>query len=171
MRLFIRKLYLCILVLLHSRMLLLRYQNDRSNYLHVFPCLRLSFPFILLEVIACIRLLLRLLSLVVLKWYKLSVNQESILFHTKRELINSWLSTARYYLKSIIVEVTDIKLLNKDTYQQFKAHQEQDREESYALIFFFFSTERIVINAKMHRQKMLQTRIPALENLYKTKLN
>ena len=120
MRLFIRKLYLCILVLLHSRMLLLSYQNDRSNYLHVFPCLRLSFPFILLEVIACIRLL---------------------------------------------------KLLNKDTYQQFKAHQEQDREESYALIFCFFSTERIVINAKMHRQKMLQTRIPALENLYKTKLN
>ena len=151
-------------------MLLLSYQNDRSNYLHVFPCLRLSFPFILLEVIACIRLLLRLLSLVVLKWYKLSVNQESILFHTKRELINSWLSTARYYLKSIIVKVTDIKLLNKDTYQQFKAHQEQDREESYALIFFF-STERIVINAKMHRQKMLETRIPALENLYKTKLN
>ena len=158
MRLFIRKLYLCILVLLHSRMLLLSYQNDRSSYLHVFPCLRLSFPFILLEVIACIRLLLRLLSLVVLKWYKLSVNQESILFHTKRELINSWLSTARYYLKNIIFEVTEIKLLNKDTYQQFKAHQEQDGEESYVLTFF--STERIMINSKMHRQEMFQNTDP-----------
>ena len=115
-------------------------------------CLSLSssnFSFILLQVIACVGLLLRLLSLVVLKLYKLSVNQELILFHTKRELINAWLSTARYDIKNIIFEVTEIKLLNKDTYQHFKAHQEQDGEESYVLTFL--STKRIMINSKMHR--------------------
>ena len=149
MRLFIHKLCLCILIILLSRMLLLSYQNDCSNYLCVFPCLPLIFPFILLQVIACVGLLLRLLSLVVLKLYKLSVNQELILFHTKRELINAWLSTARYDIKNIIFEVTEIKLLNKDTYQHFKAHQEQDGEESYVLTFL--STERIMINSKMHR--------------------
>ena len=66
-----------------------------------------------------------------------------------------------------LFEVTDIKLLNKDTCQQFKAHQEQDGGESY--VRNFFATRRIVINAKMHRQEMLQTRIPALENLCEVK--
>ena len=51
--------------------------------------------------------------------------------------------------------------------QQFKASQEQDGSESYVLKFF--ATGRIVINAKKHRQEMLQTRIPALENLYEVK--
>ena len=136
MRLFIGKIYLCILILLISPMWLLSYQNDRSNYLYVFLCLPLIFPFILLEVIACVRLLLRLKSLVLLMLYKLSVNQESILFHSKREITNSWLSTERYYLKKIIFEVTDIKLLNKDIcQQQFKAHKEQDGQESYVVFF------------------------------------
>ena len=49
--------------------------------------------------------------------------------------------------------------------QQFKARQEQDGSESYVLKFF--ATGRIVINAKMHRQEMLQTRIPEIF----TKLN
>ena len=105
--------------------------------------------------------------MVVLKLYDLSVNQESTSFQTKRELINLWLSTTRSYFKNNGFEVTDIKLLNKGTCQQFKAHQEQDGGESYVLNFF--ATRRIVINAKMHRQEMLQTRIPALENLYEVK--
>ena len=105
--------------------------------------------------------------MVVLKLYELSVNQESISFQTKRELIDLWLSTTRSYFKSNGFEVTDIKLLNKDTWQQFKAHQEQDGGESYVLNFF--TTGRIVINAKMHRQEMLQTRIPALKNPYEVK--
>ena len=53
--------------------------------------------------------------------------------------------------------------------QQFKAHQEQDEVKSYLLNFF--ATGRIVINAKMYRQEMLQTRIPALENLYEVKVS
>ena len=105
--------------------------------------------------------------MVVLKLYELSVNQELISFQTKRELINLWLPNARSYFKNNGFEVTDIKLLNKDTCQQFKAHQEQDGGESYVLNFF--ATRRIVINAKMHRQEMLQTRIPALENLCEVK--
>ena len=51
--------------------------------------------------------------------------------------------------------------------QQFKAHQEQDGGKSYLLNFF--ATGRIVINAKMYLQEMLQTRIPTLENLYEVK--
>ena len=80
--------------------------------------------------------------------------------------MNLWLSTTRSYFKNSGFEVTEIKLLNKDTCQQFKAHQEQDGGESY--VFNFFATGRIVINAKMHRQEPLKTRIPALKN---TKLN
>ena len=34
------------------------------------------------------------------------------------------------------------------------------------MFLIFFATGRIVINAKMHRREMLQTRILALENLY-----
>ena len=105
--------------------------------------------------------------MVVLKLYELSVNQELISFQTKGELINLWLSTARSYFKNNGFEVIDIKLSNKDTCQEFKAHQEQDGGESYALNFF--ATGRIVINAKMHRQEMLQTRIPALEILCEVK--
>ena len=77
------------------------------------------------------------------------------------------MSTTRSNLKNCSYEVTEKKLLNTDTCQQFKAHQEQDGGESY--IFFFFTIERIMINAKMHRREMLQTRIPALESLYKVK--
>ena len=63
--------------------------------------------------------------MVVLKLYELSVNQESISFQTKSELINLWLSTTRFYLQNNGFEVTGIKLLNKDTrqlllLQQFK---------------------------------------------------
>ena len=102
-----------------------------------------------------------------MKLYKLSVNQESISFQAKRELINLWLSTTKSYFKNNGFEVRDIKLLNKDTCQQFKAHQEQDGGKSYVLNFS--TAGRIVINAKMHQQEMLQTRIPALKNLYKLK--
>ena len=73
--------------------------------------------------------------MVVLKLYKLSVNQESVSFQTKGELINLWLSTTRSYLKNNGCEVTDIMLLNKDTCQQFKAHEEQNEGESYVLKF------------------------------------
>ena len=62
--------------------------------------------------------------MVVLKLYKLSVNQESISFQKKGELINLWLSTTRSYLKNNSSEGTDIMSLNKDRCQQFKAHQE-----------------------------------------------
>ena len=62
--------------------------------------------------------------MVVLRLYDLSVNQESTSFQMKRELINLWSSTTRTYFKNNGFEVTDIKLLNKDTCQQFQAHEE-----------------------------------------------
>ena len=74
--------------------------------------------------------------MVVLKLYELSVNQESILFQTKRELINLRVSTTRSYIKNNGFEITDIKLLNKDTCQHFKTLHKQDGGESYVLNFF-----------------------------------
>ena len=60
--------------------------------------------------------------------------------------IYHYLSTARSYFKNNGFEVTGIKLLNKDTCQPFKAHQEEDGGESYVLNFL--TTGRIVIKAK-----------------------
>ena len=86
-----------------------------------------------------------------------------ISFQTNRELINVWLSTAKSYLKNIGFDFTGIKLLNKDMFQQLKAHQEQDGGKSYVLNCV--ATGRIVKNEKMHQPEMLQTRMPTLENL------
>ena len=41
--------------------------------------------------------------------------------------------------------------------------------EVRVIVLNSFTTERIVINAKIRWQEMLQTRIPSLENLYKVK--
>ena len=103
--------------------------------------------------------------MVVLKLYELSVNQESISYQTKKELVNLWLSIARSYLKNNGFDVSDIRLLNNETCQQFKAHQEQvDEVESYVLNFY--TTGRIVITTKLHRNEILEKRIPTLEKLY-----
>ena len=59
--------------------------------------------------------------------------------------------------------MTDIKLINKDTYQQFRANQ-RNSNENYVLNFY--STERIVINSKCLAE-LLESRIPGLKNLYK----
>ena len=59
--------------------------------------------------------------------------------------------------------MTDIKLINKDTCQQFRANQ-RDGSENYVLNFY--STEKIVINSKCLKE-LLESRISSLENLYK----
>ena len=103
--------------------------------------------------------------MVLLKLYELSVNQESILYQTKKESLNLWLSITRSYLKNNGFDISDIKLLNNETCQQFKALQEQiDEGESYVLNFY--TTGRIVINTKLHRNEILEKRIPELEKLY-----
>ena len=75
--------------------------------------------------------------MVVLKLYELSVNQESISFQTKSELINLWLSTTRFYLQNNGFEVTGIKLLNKTRVNCYYSNNlsSQDGGENYVLNF------------------------------------
>ena len=58
--------------------------------------------------------------------------------------------------------MTDIKLINKDTFQQFRANQRNDIEN---YVLNFYSTGGIVINSK-YLEELLESRIPSLENLY-----
>ena len=73
-----------------------------------------------------------------------------------------WLSITRSYFKNNGFEVSELRLLNKDTCQQFKAHQNSGNE-SY--VINFYSTGRIVINSKC-LDELLENRVPSLENLY-----
>ena len=52
--------------------------------------------------------------MVILKLDELPVNQESISFQTKRNLVNLWISATRSYLKNNGFEDIDIKLFNND---------------------------------------------------------
>ena len=58
--------------------------------------------------------------------------------------------------------MTGIKLINKDTCQQFRANQ-RNGIKNYVLNFY--STGRIAINSKC-LEELLESRIPGLENLY-----
>ena len=101
--------------------------------------------------------------MVLLKVHKLAVNKELISFQADRKLVDLWLSITRSYFKNNGFDVTDIKLINKDTCKQFKAKQ-RNGSENYVLNFY--STGRIVINFKC-LEELLESRIPDLENLYK----
>ena len=98
-----------------------------------------------------------------LKDFELSVNQESVSFQTKKDLINTWLAISRSYFKNNGFEVTDIKLLNNDKCQQFKAQQNHGTEN---YVLNFYTTGRVVIQTKSNRNELLEIRIPALENLF-----
>ena len=100
--------------------------------------------------------------MLLLKVHELAVNKESIYFQTDRKLVDLWLSFTRSYFKNNRFDVTDIKLINKDTWKQFRANQ-RNGNESYVLNFY--STGRIFINSKC-LEELLESRIPGLENLY-----
>ena len=100
--------------------------------------------------------------MVLLKVHKLAVNKESISFQTDRKLVDLWLSITKSYFKNNGFDVTDIKLISKDIYQQFKANQKNGIENS---ILNFYSTGKIVINSKC-LEELLVSRISGLENLY-----
>ena len=83
--------------------------------------------------------------MLLLKVHELAVNKEAISFQTDRKLVDLWLSFTRSYFKNNRFDVTDIKLINKDTWKQFRANQ-RNGNESYVLNFY--STGRIFINSK-----------------------
>ena len=100
------------------------------------------------------------------KVHKLAVNKESISFQTDRKFVDLWLPITRSYFKNSGFDVTDIKLINKDTCKQFRANQ-RNGSENYVLNFY--STGRIVINSKC-LEELLESRTPGLENLYEITL-
>ena len=100
--------------------------------------------------------------MILLKVHELAVNKESISFQTDMKLADLCLSNTRSYFKNNGFDVTDIKLINKDTCKQFRANQ-RNGSENYVLNFY--STGRIVINSKC-LEELLESRIPGLENLY-----
>ena len=58
--------------------------------------------------------------------------------------------------------MTDIKLINKDTSKQFKTNQRNGNKND---VLNFYSSGKIVINSKC-LEKLLESRIPGLENLH-----
>ena len=68
--------------------------------------------------------------MVLLKAHEPAVNKESTSFQTDRKLVDLWLSITKSYFKNNGFDVTDIKLINKDTYQQLRANQ-RNRIENY----------------------------------------
>ena len=101
--------------------------------------------------------------MVLLKVPELAVNKESISFQTDRILVDLWSSITRSCFKSNVLNVTNIKLINKGTCQSLRANQRNDTE-NYAL--HFYSTGRIVINFKC-LEELLESEIPGLENFDK----
>ena len=100
--------------------------------------------------------------MVLLKIHKLAVNKKSISFQIDKKLVDLWLSITRSYFKNNGFDVTDIKLINKDTCKHFGANQ-RNSNENYVLNFY--STGRIVINSKC-LEELFEFRIPGLENFY-----
>ena len=74
--------------------------------------------------------------------------------------VDLWLSITRSYFKNNRLDVTDIKLVNKDIYQRFRANQ-RNCIENYVLNFCL--TGRIVINSKCLAE-LLESRILGLKN-------
>ena len=101
--------------------------------------------------------------MVVLKEFELSVNIDSISFHTKVEHVELQLIITKSYFKNDNFEVYAEKKVNKELGTQFRAKR---KSNSQMYIVNFFSSERIVINAKDFRKKLLEIHIPKLEELY-----
>ena len=101
--------------------------------------------------------------MVVLKEFELSVNIDSISFQTKVEHVELQLIITKSYFKNDNFEVYAEKKVNKELGTQFRAKR---KSNSQMYIVNFFSSERIVINAKDFRKKLLEIHIPKLEELY-----
>ena len=101
--------------------------------------------------------------MVVLKEFELSANVESISFETKVEHVDLWLAITKSYFKNDNFEVYAEKEVNKELCTQFKAKSKSNLQ---IYIVNFFSSGRVVVNAKDFRKELLEIHIPKLEELY-----
>ena len=100
--------------------------------------------------------------MVVLKEFELSVYIESISFQRKVQHVYLWLAITKSYLKNDNFEVY-AKKVNRELCTQFRAKR---KPNSQVYIVNFFSSGKVVINAKDFRKKLLEIHIPKLEELY-----
>ena len=91
--------------------------------------------------------------MVVLKQLELSVNIESISFQAKVEHLDLWLAITKSYFENDNFEVYTEKKVNKELCTQFRANSKFICD-IYTVIFF--SSERVVINAKRFRKELLE---------------
>ena len=103
--------------------------------------------------------------MVVLKEFELSVNIESISVQTKVEHVDLWLAITKSCFKNDNFEVYAGKKVNKKLCTQFRA---KSKSNSQIYMVNFFSSGRVVINAKGFRKELLEIHIPKLEELYGT---
>ena len=103
------------------------------------------------------------IEMVVLKEFELSVNIDSISFQTKVEHVELRLVITKSYFKNDDFEVYAEKKVNKELGTQFRTKR---KSNSQIYIVNFFSSERVVINAKDFRKKLLEIHILKLEELY-----
>ena len=101
--------------------------------------------------------------MVLLKNHELARCKQGIdILSNRQEISYLWPSVTRSYFKNDGFDVTNIKLINKDTCKQFRVDQRNDNEN---YVLNFYSTGRIAINSKC-LEELLESRIPSLENLY-----
>ena len=81
--------------------------------------------------------------MVTLKVSELSVNQESISFQIKKNVVNIWSAITRLYFKDNIFKVTDVSLTKKSTVTTGKSWKGE-------LCLNFFVTGRVVVNPNVH---------------------
>ena len=74
-----------------------------------------------------------------------------------------WLAITKSYFKNDNFEVYAEKKVNKELCTQFRA---KSKSNSQIYIVNFFSSGRVVINAKDFRKELLEIHIPKLEELY-----
>ena len=84
--------------------------------------------------------------MVLLKNHELARCKQGIdILSNRQEISYPWPSVTRSYFKNDGFDVTNIKLINKDTCKQFRVDQRNDNEN---YVLNFYSTGRIAINSK-----------------------
>ena len=91
--------------------------------------------------------------------------QQIALNHSKVEYIDFQLAITKSYFKNDNLEVYTEKKVNKELCTQFGTKSKSNLQ---IYIVNFFSSGRVVINARCFRKELPEMRIPMLEELYGT---
>ena len=106
--------------------------------------------------------------MVILKEFELNINQDSISFHSNRELVSVWYDKAKSYFRELQFEIYDEKKLNRETCSQFKVKRDDsnNKQQGEYYVLNFFCTGRTLVQTKHNQSLFLEKHIPALEKKY-----